>query len=534
MKATDTKNNLIINKLIKKHWSLNYKSQKLFTHRLLYERDIPKEFSFVGEDLRYRVDLSDEELELLDESWVRFQKRFPSYVKEKNITYSNYLDNKVTVRKNDKKIVKDIVEYYKNKTFEIIDLPINTPPEQIEEGSNYINGTARDVDYTFDYVKQEFKRILMALIQEKGIISNSRDVRSFDFYTKEFQDRATIFPSGYGIYSNRHLLSYENDFSRDLIKLRLWNREYYIAISAALLLEGKKESIIKDLRKNFEKVLENHIRTKYQDVVQAKVFNSRDFQLVFTLNYADWFLASTGDSWSSCISLYSTYDECFWTGLAQLIGDKSRGMVYITKKGERKRYRKIVVDKFYFRSWVQLYRTIAPREIEDKTHYNKTFFYTLKSYPVETNVLDDVLKKILNLPSYQDIKEYMENNNVSYYKSRSRYYAENFWFKKNMNGYETMTTIYLDNGRYKMAKKNKAKYSYGDYGYYKLEDNAGANVFQRLNNNIVKNDEEFLSNGISFDEIIEERSSIIEQMDDFLDRREMYEHEEDWDEEEYA
>jgi hypothetical protein len=72
--------------------------------------------------------------------------------------------------------------------------------------------------------------------------------------------------------------------------------------------------------------------------------------IVLSLNFADWFLCSTGESWSSCLSLESCYQECYWSGLPGFIADKNRCMIYITN-GEKKNYQGIITDKFLHRGW---------------------------------------------------------------------------------------------------------------------------------------------------------------------------------------
>lgn len=525
LKTIDTKNKLIINKLIKKYWSLNEKSQKLFTHRLLYERDIPKEFSFVGEDLRYRVPLDSKIMKEFDPSWKDFSASFETYIKDRNVSYDNYLDNKITVNKNTVKIVKDIISYYKEIFYKMSE-GFSLPFEQAYR--------EREI-FDFRFLEDKIKREVHSYVKDK--IYDTKDFFDAGFMNLKLKSKHRNETGSI----TKKLFDDNYFFDDEEIIISYYNKSYNSVITMNMFFD--KENIVsikKKIRKTIDEYIGEFYRDKYQRIVERRVFNSNDYELVISLNFADWFLASTGDSWSSCISLYSIYDECYWTGLVNLIGDKSRAMVYITRKGEKKNYRGIVVDKFKIRTWVQLYRTIKPTNVDDNSKkYNKTFFNVVRTYPaeMEKSVFVDVLKNIIGIDSYKDIANMFGG---SYYRAQSRYYAENFWFKENRSGLETLNTIYLDFGAYKIAKKNKAKYFYGDYGYYKFIGEGSAYIYGRspYRKDSISKDVETLSNGISFDEIIEERSSIIEQMDGWIYNREMRnydeEYEDDWEEEGYG
>ena len=84
----------------------------------------------------------------------------------------------------------------------------------------------------------------------------------------------------------------------------------------------------------------------------AKV-SKGDFELVISYNFADWFLVSSSETWSSCLNLDSDCEACYWSGLPGLIGDKSRSLMYLTQ-GKKKEYQNIIVDKMNSRSWLLL------------------------------------------------------------------------------------------------------------------------------------------------------------------------------------
>lgn len=102
--------------------------------------------------------------------------------------------------------------------------------------------------------------------------------------------------------------------------------------------EEEKNKIIAHIDKRLNKVGANTIPKK------------KTIKITISVNFADWFLCSTKEKWSSCLSLDSRYDYGYWIGLPGLIGDKNRVMLYISNDGE-KDYNGIKVDKFVSRTW---------------------------------------------------------------------------------------------------------------------------------------------------------------------------------------
>ena len=74
---------------------------------------------------------------------------------------------------------------------------------------------------------------------------------------------------------------------------------------------------------------------------------------VLSLNFADWLLCSSAESWTSCLNLNSSFRGCYWSGLPGLIVDKNRAMIYITDE-IKKNWNGIEVDSVLSRSWVLL------------------------------------------------------------------------------------------------------------------------------------------------------------------------------------
>lgn len=513
MELVDVKNNLLINKLVKNHFSLDKKSQKLFTERLLYERPIAKEFEMIlkaqsSKDLRARFDLDINFLETIDSTWAEFKDHFNDYVKKRGIKYKDYINNKITINKNEVKIVKDLVSFFKEEVNSFFN-------NGFEYNTNFLfnrNDVAKTKIYTtFLRILKSYLTLEPSFIASMGNIPEGDIERGFfitdksfdkDLFDKDFNDVKSFFNIDYNYYNNYFINS--KDYAEMIRVLVLFTEENYEKLSLICFSQKRKltyfklsdfisKEHIKIIKKEFKidinAQVEQKVRYIYSNITQSKFFKGQELELVISLNYADWFLASTGDSWSSCISLYSDYEECFWTGLPQLIGDKSRAMMYITEKnGSKKSYNGIEVDKFIGRSWIQLWRY-------KKT--NETFFSLTKMYPM--NISEKILNTLENIFQLKKINygdSYEENMIVS------RYYSENLWFFNSM-----LTTIYLDQGSYKIAQKNKAKYFLGDYGYYSFAGNNGSYRYFKDSKQIIK-EHDFLNTGVSFNFILEEGSTV--------------------------
>lgn len=87
-----------------------------------------------------------------------------------------------------------------------------------------------------------------------------------------------------------------------------------------------------------------------RDVNDHSITKKGGIKAVISANFADMFLCSTSNGWSSCLSLTSDYEYGYWTGLPGLVGDKNRVMVYITD-GEEKNFYHIKTDKVISRTW---------------------------------------------------------------------------------------------------------------------------------------------------------------------------------------
>lgn len=92
---------------------------------------------------------------------------------------------------------------------------------------------------------------------------------------------------------------------------------------------------------------------KVADIIGAKVIMLNDkYNAYVSFNFCDWMLASTGEDWSSCISLDS--NMCYGFGLSGLFACPDWGMVEVVRKGESgsKEVLGIKVPGIVSRSWL--------------------------------------------------------------------------------------------------------------------------------------------------------------------------------------
>lgn len=276
----DIENKNIIYSIVRDKFSLEDDSLRLFKERLFNPvvDDIYKSFE-LDENLRKYWPLRQKELGSLDEGWKKFSVKFPSFADYYDLTYSDFVDNKVTIGKNRVKLLKALVDYYLyNKETKIaIDLLYG----KMED--TYLLKNYPEDNVFFENIEYSEKRKFMEFVtHDKGVTTADE-------------------------LGRRH----------------------------------------KELYKDF---IKKEIREEMEFVGQYKL-PKKSLYLVLSCNFADWFLCSTSENWSSCLSLRSNYS--FWSGIPGLITDTNRAMLYITDKS-RKEYRGIEADKMMARRWLLL------------------------------------------------------------------------------------------------------------------------------------------------------------------------------------
>lgn len=211
-----------------------------------------------------------------------------------------------------------------------------------------------------------------------------------------FMDKGwEFFKSYFKIFVEENEITYENFnsnlFKKDKSKLRLFKnlKEYMLTSfplkNKAIKLFCEKVNFLKDDPvSEFNKKLDIILNR----IGAMKMPSSINLKIVFSLNFADWFLCSTGESWTSCLNLSSNYDSCYWTGLPGTIVDKNRVLLYVTDE-TAKEYRGITAEKIISRTWALL-------DTESNLHW-------LRFYPSDI-VNSNNIKIILKGTPFADIK----------------------------------------------------------------------------------------------------------------------------------
>jgi hypothetical protein len=384
----DTKNKLLISKLVKNHFSLTDKSFKLFKQRLFNEPHINPIYEKIlkdSKDLRVRYKLNPDDFEFLDEGWKFFREFFSSKGLEdftKDITYENFRSNLIEVDGQKVKLKKTIVKYFSQDLIKFI-RSFGTSDDLANEIGKQLEDNNKIDSKRFSYCFRN--------------VSRSGEIQ----ITRGYNDNIS--------------------FQASSIKVT----------------------------EEMTKIIEEEVRCFLERVGERKLPSKENIELVFSLNFADWFLCSTDNGrWSSCLNVESDHQEPYWAGLPGLVGDKNRAMVYLTD-GTTKNHLGIKVDRVLARSWVL---TVMNEK--------KTELFFVKEYPGNFN-LKDLTSKILGT-------KLLDRNNLS--KFRGRYYNENLFHKTNVDNVNFLSYIFQDSTCVKFAKKNRTKYFPFDYSILKPSD----------------------------------------------------------------
>ena len=145
---------------------------------------------------------------------------------------------------------------------------------------------------------------------------------------------------------------------------------------------------------DYNVALDNKFKKITEEIGKYKIPNKK-MKMVVSMNFADWFLGATSESWSSCLDLESENEGAFWSGLPGIITDPNRIMFYITD-GSKKTYQGIEVDHVITRTWGIL------------TDDNSIF--PVRSYPtgiMKTPILNNLFK---NFKFREDVADKFEWN----------------------------------------------------------------------------------------------------------------------------
>lgn len=340
-------------KLVKNHFHLDEKSLSFFKDRL-YNFNVPpfyQEYFKDSKDFRKSFILSPENRMRFDPGWIMFQDAFCSFVSDRNVSYNDFKDNKITIEKNVLKIKKAIMDFYLNNK---------------------------------DQIPRDFS-------MPKSILKESGFIPYFD------------------------------------------------------------EAVSRKL-----------------EIIGTKKFPNSDLKLVVSNNFADWFMSSTSESWSSCLNMRSEFSGCYWSGIPGMIGDPNRTMVYFTD-GQEKEFYEIKTEHFINRSFGLL-------DIEDKV-------FLLKFYPLKEMLSGNVIEEITGLPLTSTFNRTKYNINLMYHDAPINRTC--FVYQDETNFYHESSKVFLVPGEsafYWMNKGSKLK-NVKQFLYYK---GAGLPFFIENNFTIAK------------------------------------------------
>ena len=118
MTEIDNKNLEIIEGLVEKHFDLDKDSFSLFKERLHSPVIDPvyQEILKGSSDLRVRYRIPEEQYETFDKGWPLFKKFFPDFVRQTNISYSDFRSNRLSFKGKTLKLKKALTDFYLNNT----------------------------------------------------------------------------------------------------------------------------------------------------------------------------------------------------------------------------------------------------------------------------------------------------------------------------------------------------------------------------------------------------------------------------------
>jgi len=435
--AQNTKNKLIYKKLVKNYWGLTEEAYLEFKDKLLYGREIAKEYKHLikdSPDLRARFPLEKEDYisyndKNEDISWRMFKKFLKPLItgtqKEINsISYSNFISNKITYKKNQVKLIKLACTSLNKIIDNLYDFENDCYKQDIKIKENL------GIKFLLNFVDD----IEDLTFQTSRTIVKLREVR------KDL--RAFIENNTNGIFST------------------YWLSEvgYSTKVGFFFISEKKNKEVLFSNFQEMKKFFNDYFQKIVEIIGKYKKTANKKYELVVSLNPVDWLLASTSESWSSCLSLESNY--FYWIGLPALINDKNRALIYITD-GKKKKYKNIIIDRFITRSWLLTARNKKTSEV---------IIDMVKEYPNEFN-LDKIVTKLKifkNRVVVTNDLESVERKNLV-----GRYYVKALNFGGEY--YDYFTSIYLDSNQLVLAKKNKAKNNIGKYFFYNYRKNCCIN-----------------------------------------------------------
>jgi len=355
MNSLDSKNFSIINKLAGDYFSLSPDSFIVFNKALMEGRELPEEFAAILKDspdgrARFKAPVTINEK--IDDGWRLWKEKYSSFFQTNKISYEEYYNNRVNSE--DSKVQK--LSKFISKWF-------------FENTKSFIEQMAR----------YNTLRIIYSFLAANDI---SKEKFFSDVFEKEENIKAAV--------ETCQAMKLSAKDGKLKIKFSVSKNEK----SFSLYITLEKFSKIPYL----ESLINYYILKSNEEVGRVALPKSKDLEIVFSTNFADWFLCSTSESWSSCLSLTANYSSAYWAGLPGTITDKNRALVYLTD-GKKKNYEGIEVDRIITRSWVLL----MSNGKKDVLHFVNEYPGGFSLFGLTKEILKGFFENILSI---KDLDEY--------------------------------------------------------------------------------------------------------------------------------
>lgn len=269
-----------------------------------------------------------------------------------------------------------LTEQYKanrEKVFELVKNFFGYSPESIEKFRELYYERERFIDETY-------KKIF----NEETVDFKVRR-KLTDELMKKIDGGYLLFNLWFSAFTQKYNVTYENfkdwkiEINKNSFKLQKALVNFYsdkknFIPYAADIREIRSVECFKELRDKEEQI-KRQLQNIQESISERRLPPNQELEFVISFDPADWLLASTAETWTSCLNLRSNYSSCYWHGLPALIGDPNRCMIYMTNKAQ-KEFLGIKADKIIARAWGLL--------ASDET------IYINKSYPSAQFSDDDI------------------------------------------------------------------------------------------------------------------------------------------------
>ena len=216
---------------------------------------------------------------------------------------------------------------------------------------NYFPSFANGISYT-QYIegKVDKKKIMTAFIEHTSTVLNG--LKDFIHFVKL---------NNYKIFEEFVKSYYPKNYAQ--IMENIVHCEVKITNDEKFGIKIGKKTFKKIFNPKEVSVVINSLKKEISESLNKNFFGAKrpaGKTICLSLNYADWFLASTGESWYSCVDFKETIGN--WRGLPALVGDKNRILIFVTDKKEKK-FEGIKSFRMLERTWAFLYRTAEGKKI---------------------------------------------------------------------------------------------------------------------------------------------------------------------------